>query len=44
MTVAELIEELEKIEDKSLIVEVRNCEGYDEATEIYINETVTIFS
>ena len=45
MTVAELILELEKIEDKNLDVEVRNCDGYDVATEVAIDgEVVTIYS
>ena len=45
MTVAELIIELEKIEDKTLQVEVRNCDGYDIAKEVYIDgNVVTIFS
>lgn len=46
MTVAELIAELEKIEDKTCNVEVRNCDGYDVATEVSIanDGTVTIDS
>ena len=47
MTISELINELEKIEDKNKIVEVRNCDGYDEVKEIYIdifNDTVIIDS
>lgn len=45
-TVAELIAELEKIEDKSCNVKVRNCDGYDVVTEVYtsIDGTVTIDS
>lgn len=46
MTVKELIAELEKIEDKSYDVQVRNCDGYDTAIEVYvtIDGTVTIDS
>lgn len=42
MTVAELIAELEKIEDKTCNVEVRNCDGYDIADEVYITNDGTV--
>lgn len=42
-TVAELIAELEKIEDKNCNVQVRNCDGYDVASEVYITMDGTVY-
>lgn len=46
LTVKDLIEVLEMIDDKSLKVSVRNCDGYDVAKEVYFdsNSTITIDS
>lgn len=45
MTIAELIAELEKIEDKNKNVDVRKIDDYDTVEEVYIapDGTVTLF-